>query len=220
MLQVPWGSQVERQHKTRNRWTRVHLCCSPVFGSDCMLSTIYMGAYGRVSRIWDCSCKDSPPGRTQVVRRCAQSSFAGQLNSHPLSFWMAALSGFLLSMAHALAKTWSFCFPFSLSLLWPPLTPLSSWFRANAALGLFLKGMCRTHSYLNDYVWDSDPMVKAPVSLIGDVLTVALQLLALTLMLRGKLWDPCIVLCLSQGRWLRCKVEFGSQKKPSWWPLT
>lgn len=138
--------------------------------------------------------------RDRALRPCAQSSFAGQLNSHPRSFWTAALSGFLLSVACALAKTWSFSFPFSLSLPWPPLTPPLSWFHANPAFGLFLKCMCRTHSCINDCVLDSDPTVKAPVSLIGDVLTVALHLLALTLMRRCKLWDLCIVLFLSQGR--------------------
>ena len=35
MLWVPGGSHMEKQHRTRTRRTRVYLCCSPVFGSDC-----------------------------------------------------------------------------------------------------------------------------------------------------------------------------------------
>lgn len=46
--QVPCGSHVEKQHRTRNRRTRVCLCCSPVFVSEYILNTIYVDEYGRV----------------------------------------------------------------------------------------------------------------------------------------------------------------------------
>lgn len=48
VLQAPCWSHMEKQHKTRNRRTRVCLCCSLAFGSEFIFNTMYTDECGRV----------------------------------------------------------------------------------------------------------------------------------------------------------------------------